>query len=101
MIATLANEPGFEVLSATTDGAMVKVPREVNFEVNEKGLVNPPPFQQLFPEVYTKLCQRPEIATLMQGKRNIGTEPDEWLEAKHSSPGRECMPSSITVWLSK
>ena len=79
------NWQGFEVLSATTDGCMVKVPDTFAFtDIDEHGIVQGLKFDELFPSVYKNLCDYPTIQLLMQGRRNTGTDPHEWMEVKHA-----------------
>ena len=57
VIYELSQQEGFEVLSATTDGCMVKVPDTFTFTaIDERGVIRGLKFDQLFPSVYENLC---------------------------------------------
>jgi DNA polymerase elongation subunit (family B) len=85
VVYELSRHDGFEVLSATTDGCMVQVPDTADFtNIDEKGFIQGLQFPPLFPSVYKHLCDYPAIQLLMQGRRNTGTDPDEWMEVKHA-----------------
>jgi hypothetical protein len=84
LVAEIGTRPGCRVLSATTDGAMVVVPRRFTLEVDEKGRVVPPAsFAALYPDIYAALMQRIPIQALEQGRLNMGLEPGSWIEIKH------------------
>lgn len=85
VVYELSRHEGFEVLSATTDGCMVKVPDTFEFtNIDERGVIHGLRFDELFPSVYAKLCEYPVIQLLMQGRTNTGTDPQEWMEVKHA-----------------
>jgi hypothetical protein len=84
LVAEIGPTPGCRVLSATTDGAMVVVPRRFALEVDQKGRVKPPEsFADLYPDIYEALMQTIPIRALEQGRLNMGLEPGSWLEIKH------------------
>ena len=85
VVYELSRHDGFEVLSATTDGCMVKVPDTFEFtNIDERGIIQGLKFDVLFPSVYKNLCDYPAIRLLMQGRANTGTNPQEWMEVKHA-----------------
>jgi hypothetical protein len=85
VVYELSQHEGFEVLSATTDGCMVKVPDTFEFtDIDEYGLIQGLKFDKLFPSVYKNLCAYPTIRLLMQARINTGTDPHEWIEVKHA-----------------
>jgi hypothetical protein len=84
LVAEIGTRPGCRVLSATTDGAMVIVPRRFALEVDPKGHVIPPAsFAALYPDIYAALMQAPPIQALEQGRQNMSLAPGAWLEIKH------------------
>jgi hypothetical protein len=84
LVAEIGTYSGCRVLSATTDGAMVVVPRRFALEVDHKGRVRPPAsFATLYPDIYAVLMQTVPIQALEQGRLNMGLEPGGWLAIKH------------------
>ena len=84
LVAEIGTRNGCRVLSATTDGAMVVVPRRFTLEVDCKGPIKPPAsFVALYPDIYAALMQAPPIQALEQGRQNMRLEPGAWLVIKH------------------
>ena len=84
LVAEFGTRPGCRVLSATTDGAMVVVPRRFTLEIDPKGRVVPPAsFAALYPDMYAVLMQSIPIQALEQGRQNMGLAQGAWLEIKH------------------
>lgn len=81
----VAKHPGCRVLSATTDGAMVVVPRTFDIEVDDAGRVKPPKdVLRVLGPIYEGLLQHYPIRCLEQGRYNLGIdEVGAWLEIKH------------------
>src|SRR4029453_18895926 len=78
--------PGFEVLSATTDGCMVKAPRRFDPGMLEQkdGVLQTESLEplDLYPELAAlEVC--PAIAALMVGRKNLGFSLHNWIEIKH------------------
>jgi hypothetical protein len=84
LVAEIGTRNGCRVLSATTDGAMVVVPRRFPLEVDYKGHIKPPAsFASLYSDIYEALMQAPPIQALEQGRLNMRLEQGAWLEVKH------------------
>lgn len=75
--------PGVTVLSATTDGCMLRIPFDGEIEVNDNGEPIPPHLQAVLPGLYEKLVELYPIRMLIAGRRNLGLPDHGWLESKH------------------
>lgn len=75
--------PDVTVLSATTDGCMLRMPFDGEIAVNGKGEPVPPHLQTVLPGLYEKLTAQYPIRMLIAGRRNMGLPDDGWLESKH------------------
>ncbi len=84
VVAEVARHPGCEVLSATTDGCMIAIPRRLDLAVDKDGKVIVPTVAQAIPDLYALLKAHYPVMALEQGRLNMGLEPDTWLEVKHA-----------------
>jgi hypothetical protein len=75
--------PSVSVLSATTDGCMLKLPFTGEIKVDDKGKLKPPPLMSVLPGLYERLESLYPIRLLQAGRKNMGLAPDGWLESKH------------------
>ncbi len=73
-----------EVLSATTDGCMVAVPKRFELETDTEGKVKEFSFAEWYPELYESFKTYYPVRALEQGRLNMGHDADTWLEAKHA-----------------
>ncbi len=83
MVATAEDFPGVSVLSATTDGFMLKLPFHGEIQTNEKGKLVLPHLRDVAPDLYAKLNELPPVRALRLGRLNLGADPEKWLETKH------------------
>ena len=75
--------PGVSVLSATTDGCMLKLPFTGEIKLDDDGKLIPPPLKIVLPGLYERLESLYPIRLLQAGRKNMGLSPDGWLESKH------------------
>ena len=83
LIDCVTNFPGCRVLSATTDGAMIVVPRKTEVKSTEKGDPIIPPISDIIPEMFEKLMTYDAIKILETGRRRLNAGNFTWLEIKH------------------
>src|SRR5262249_23718673 len=55
VVAEVARHEGCDVLSATTDGCMIAVPRTFEVQTDDKGRLIPPAFADVLPALYERL----------------------------------------------
>jgi hypothetical protein len=86
IVAGLDALPHFEVLSATTDGCMVKAPRRFDPTMlqQEEGVLLTDSLKplDLYPEL-AALAACPAVTALMVGRANLDFDPHSWIEVKH------------------
>src|SRR5262249_9198739 len=86
VVAGLDALPGWEVLSATTDGCMVKAPWRFDPAMlkQEDGVLITDHLKplDLYPEL-AALEACPAVTALMVGRKNLGFDPHSWIEIKH------------------
>lgn len=75
--------PDVNVLSATTDGCMLRLPYDEEISVDDKGKPIPPDLQTVLPGLYDRLIEQYPIRMLIAGRRNLGLPDHGWLESKH------------------
>lgn len=83
LISEAEKYPDVTVLSATTDGCMLRMPYHGEIHLNDKGKPIPPKLQDVLPGLYQSLTRLYPIKMLMAGRRNMNLSPDGWLESKH------------------
>lgn len=83
LIVTAESFENVAVLSATTDGCILRLPYIGPFKYNDKGDPIPPHLDAAHPELWAALNELPAIKALKAGRENMGLNPAEWLESKH------------------
>jgi len=83
LVDGVSRHEGCRVLSVTTDGAMIVVPRYGAIEVGGDGKVKPPKdAREALGPIYETLLSYYPIRCLEQGRLNLGSDP-AWIEIKH------------------
>jgi hypothetical protein len=84
LVAEVSRHPGCRVLSATTDGAMIVIPRYGEIEVRDDGTVEPPEdVRAVLGAIFEGLLTYYPIRCLEQGRINLGVSSRAWMEIKH------------------
>jgi hypothetical protein len=84
LVAEVSKHPGCRVLSATTDGAMLLMPRYCDVEVGPDGKVKPPKdARDAMGPLYDRFLTYYPIRCLEQGRINLGVSNLAWLKVKH------------------
>ena len=81
LVTEVTKHPGCRVLSATTDGAMIVVPRYGAIDVGEDGRVHPPKdARAALGVIFDGLLSYYPIRCLEQGRINLGVVDPTWLK---------------------
>jgi hypothetical protein len=106
LVLELSRTPGCQVLSATTDGLMVAVPRrlvpastmtELLAKLQEEKDVD---LRTVLPEVVTRCEQWFAIEMFKQGRRNLGIDPDRWAKIEYAGDQAWTLKTRLyAMWL--
>jgi DNA polymerase type B, organellar and viral len=106
LVLELSRTLGCQVLSATTDGLMVAVPRALVSECTWRGLLaklekkEDVDLRAVLPEVVTRCEQWFAVQMFKQGRWNLGIEPEKWCKVEYAGDRALTLKTRLyAMWL--
>jgi hypothetical protein len=99
LVLELSQTPGCQVLSATTDGLMVAVPRMLVPELPLPELVRLD-LRAVLPEVVTRCEQWFAVQMFKQGRQNLGIDSAKWCKIEYAGDRAQTLKTRLyAMWL--